>query len=235
MVENHDFLTDKKKWYHRRWGKVLLFFIIIAIVVTIYFIYVFLTTFVEVYKTTNITKLPADKLPPYKVAELLEPDDPMLGNVTAPLVIIEFGDFNCPVCQRSYQNIRELASKYPDKVKIYWKNYPVVSLESVNLAIAAECAAEQNKFWPLHDKLFQMQGLVNEKNLPEIAKQVGLDVAKFNSCLQQANIKMRVQFDYDAAQKVEAAGTPTFIINGYKIEGYVPMEIWEKLISSISK
>jgi protein-disulfide isomerase len=230
MPDEQNFLIVKKNWYRKPWGVALLVFLILLALALIWFAFVFLNAVVEIYNKKLSTQVSTEKMTTYEMASLLETDDPYLGKKSAAVQIIEFGDFNCAICKNSYTVIRELAAKYPDDVIIYWKNYPVISLDSVDLAVAGECANEQDKFWPLHDKMFQMQGSVTADNLSTLAKQVGLDVEAFDFCLQKQNIRYKVQFDYDAAQKIKASGTPTFIINGYKIEGYVPMEIWEQLI-----
>ena len=223
-----------KKWYRNKRDLLIILTVVLLAGGGWWFFSVVSGTVGALVNQQMTTTVAQNQTAPIVISQILQADDPSLGNDQAPLKVVEFADFNCSVCQREYTVIRELAAKYPDKVQVFWKNYPAVSESSVELAIAGECAAEQRKFWPMHDRLFQLQGVVNSDNLATIAQQIGLDLEKFNQCLLAEESLTKVQLDYQSAQKIEVEGTPTFIVNGYKIQGYVPAEIWEQLVDKAS-
>jgi protein-disulfide isomerase len=236
MENQQNFLIDGeknfKKWYRGGWGIVFFVLIILIAVFAAWFIYQYFNVLWGLLFRLPDSKV-SEQSAPYELSLILDSNDAYLGNVDAPLKIVEFGDFRCPVCQRNYSIIRELAFKYPQTVQVYWKNFPITSVESIDFALAAECANSQGKFWPFHDRLFQDQASLTVDDLPLVAMQVGLNQENFNECLSGKVFMMNVQEDFDAAQRISATGTPTFLINGYKIEGYMPMAVWEELVGKV--
>ncbi|MFA6594107.1 MAG: thioredoxin domain-containing protein [Candidatus Buchananbacteria bacterium] len=158
-------------------------------------------------------------------------DRPYLGNINAKLVIVEFADFQCSVCQEEFSVIRTIANKYEQDILFIFRNYPVKGDDSMILAQAGYCAQEQGKFWPLHDRLFLQQGnFNNEEEFNAIIKASGLNLAKFNNCLTSLKYQSKVIEDIADALDLGARGTPTFYVNGKKLEGAVPLAKWEELI-----
>jgi protein-disulfide isomerase len=146
------------------------------------------------------------------------------------VIIIEFGDFSCPRCEESFSNVREIGQKYKNDVKIYFKDFPVISENSGTLALAARCAGEQGLFWPMYDKLFINQGVTTEEQLTELAKQIGADTSRFTTCFNNKKYLADIQQDYDDAQILKLSGTPTWFINGQKVEGAIPHDNFIKNI-----
>lgn len=154
-----------------------------------------------------------------------------LGTNNPQITIVEFADFNCPHCKNSYSTIRQLSIKYKDQVKIIFKDYPVISDDSVSLALAARCAGEQGLFWGMHDKLFANQGQFSLTNLPSIAGSVGADTQKFNTCFNENKYSKEIEKDLIWGQENGLSGTPKFFVNGYLLPGGdLPIEAWEKII-----
>lgn len=151
------------------------------------------------------------------------------GSDTATNVLIEYSDFQCPACA-SYQSIlKTIAEELSDKVKIVYRHFPLESIHpNAKLAAqASEAAAIQNKFWEMHDKLFDLQSeWSNEKNPSEkfeqYATELGLDLEKFKNDLQSDSVKNKVNEDALLAQTLRLNSTPTFFLNGkiIKISSY---------------
>lgn len=149
---------------------------------------------------------------------------PSLGNTNAPLTIIEFLDFNCPVCKASYPTVREMTNRFGDRINFIVRHYPVIAETSPYLALASECAHEQGKFWNLHDRLHQSDDPNGQ--LSALARQAGLNMTQFDRCVDEERYMPQVQADLEAARAIGARGTPTFVINGHKVDGGIPRDIF---------
>jgi protein-disulfide isomerase len=163
-------------------------------------------------------------------------DQPVLGNVDGPkLTIVEFGDFQCPFSKEAANIVRSLMSRFGGKVRFIYRDYPIESIHPASLqaSVAAECAREQGKFWPYHDKLYANQHALSLADLSSYAEQVGLDTAQFQSCVVEDRYKAAVEADLDTAVDLGLRGTPTFFFNGQKIEGVIPENIFELLINKM--
>jgi protein-disulfide isomerase len=151
----------------------------------------------------------------------------VLGDPNAPVTVVEYADFQCPVCKRAETAVRaQLEKDYVQsgKVNIEFRMYPFIGQESFNAAQAADAAGDQGKFWEYHDALFNAQGSENGGNftydkLVAIAKQVGLDVPKFEETLSSNVHLADIQKEADAAHAAGVSSTPTFFIGGKKIVG----------------
>ena len=162
-----------------------------------------------------------------------------ISNPGAKVTIIEFSDFQCPFCERYQQTIHpELVKEYVDsgKVNFVYKHSAFLGQESVWAAQAAECAADQNKFWQYHDLLFarqsgENQGAFTKDKLIGFAKDMGLDMTKFEPCLTNDETLARVQADTQEGQKAGVRGTPTFFINGQPLVGAQPLSAFQSVIA----
>jgi len=230
MQEKVELYTPPKKWYKRWWVIVLLVIIILGLLFAPFYAFQFYKIYKQVKMGTYISVAALEQNAPYKMQNLVDPMSPWIGAEDAPIQIVEFGDFNCKLCLKAFPDVRAMTNKYNDKVKFYWRNYPVISEDSVELAKAGICAHKQDKFWFFHDKLFQMQGNVDAQQLAEIIDMLDMDAAEFKKCLDNPLTLAQLKKDYYAADEGEVRGTPTFFVNGYKIETAVPLEMWENLI-----
>jgi len=140
-------------------------------------------------------------------------DDPFLGPVDAQVVIVEFGDFQCPFCRQAFPTVRELANKYKDTVKFIWRDFPISNIhpDAQLAAEAANCAAEQGSFWAYHDALFINQEDLSRSALINYASQIGLDNASFVSCLSSRKFQTEVLADLQDGLTAGVTGTPTFL------------------------
>jgi protein-disulfide isomerase len=162
----------------------------------------------------------------------LEPTDPSVGNPSAPVTIVEFSDFQCPFCQRAAPTLKEVRAKYGDKVRVVWKDFPLTTIhpQAFKAAEAGRCAAEQNKFWELHDQMFGNQQALQPDNLKKYAADIGLDSGKFNECLDSSKYAEAVRNGVAAGQKLGVNSTPTLYINGRVLQGAQPLEAFSALI-----
>lgn len=163
-------------------------------------------------------------------------DRPQLGNQTAKLVIVEFSDFQCPVCQAQFPIIREIIERYKDQILFIYRQYPIINENSLAVSQASLCAFEQDKFWAMHDRLFlKPSNNFSADDLQNIGRQSGLDMEQFNNCLTDEKYKNMALSDAQDALALKAPGTPTFFVNGHKLSGLVSQEEWDKIISQSLK
>ncbi len=167
-----------------------------------------------------------------ELADVITNDDPSLGNKDAPVTIVEFADFGCPYSREESFVIRSIAAQFPDTVRIVYRDFPIEELHpgAEAAAEAAECAAEQNRFWDYHDKLYANQGAFSEDALIRYAEELNLSVGQFKRCLLSDRNVPEVRADYDAGLKAGVAGTPTFYFEGVQVPGAIPEDILKKLI-----
>jgi protein-disulfide isomerase len=162
-------------------------------------------------------------------------DDPSLGNLEAPVIIVEFADFGCPYSRESSFVVRELATQYPDKVRFVYRDFPLTELHPIaqKAAEAGECAQDQGMFWEYHDKLYQNQSTLTESRLVEFAVELNMNSYQFELCLNSGRYANEVLGDYEDGLEAGVRGTPTFFINGNRIAGAIPQDILDALIQSI--
>jgi protein-disulfide isomerase len=156
------------------------------------------------------------------------------GDVSAPITIVEFSDFQCPFCQRVQATLRELLAKYKGKVRLAYRDFPLEQIhpDARKAAEASRCAAEQNKFWEYHDALFTDPRKLSQRDLTAHAMAVGLDVKKLDACVAAGKHKQAVQRDIEAALESGVEGAPAFFINGIFLNGAQPFSAFAKIIDS---
>ncbi len=168
--------------------------------------------------------------------DLVGVDSPRLGNPSAKITIVEFADFTCPFSKQEFPVVRELLAKYPNKINFVYRYFPLGDVNHAGgkeAAISAVCANSQGKFWPFHDKLFQNQKNFTKADLLALAGQSGLDMELLGPCLESAAVKSKVEKDWADGAALGVGGTPTFFINGEKVEGAIPLEAWENALGLV--
>ena len=183
---------------------------------------------------------PLQQQQPVVKAELKEDGDPSIGDVSAPIKIIEFSDYQCPFCERAFQQtypeIQKLVKE--GKVRLTFKDYPLPFHEQADeAAVAANCANEQNKYWEMHDKLFQTQQSWSGNSDPYTifkgyAKELKLDEKKFAACVADPKQAKEVQDDLAEGSAAGVSGTPTFYINGVQLVGAQPWSAFKQVIDT---
>ena len=159
-------------------------------------------------------------------------DGPALGPESAAVTIVEFSDFQCPFCARAGSIVKEVHERYPDQVRIVYRQFPLDSIhpEARAAAEASLCAAEQELFWPYHDVLFANATALAAPDLARYAEQVGADLPAFNACVAERRYQAQVQRDVDEGQEAGVDGTPAFFVNGILLSGAQPVDEFVRLI-----
>jgi len=165
--------------------------------------------------------------------------DPSMGDKDAPVTIISFTDFQCPYCSRFVlQTFPEIKKTYIDtgKVRFVLRDFPLPFHQfSQKAHEAAECANEQGKFWEMHDLLFGNQDKLSITDLKQFAKDLSLDSAKFDSCLDSGKFASEVAKDASDGQAAGVSGTPSFVINGKLLVGAQPFSAFQQAIDAALK
>jgi protein-disulfide isomerase len=158
-------------------------------------------------------------------------DSAARGNAGARVMIVEFCEFQCPYCRRVQPTLRDLEARYGKDLQLVYRHYPLARHQnSFKAAEAVECAREQGKFWPLHDRLFAQQDKLAVADLKAHARAVGVDGAKFDACLDSGRHAARWQRDLAEAKSYGDPGTPLFFINGRLVSGAQPIGVFIRVI-----
>ena len=166
--------------------------------------------------------------PPKEVSnsDLVKNNSQVLGSEDAKVTIVEFSDFQCPACGAAHPVVKQVIKEYGDKIFFVYRHFPLLATHQYALkaAEAAEAAGEQGKFWEYHDILFANQDNLKTEDLKNYAKQIGLDVKKFNEALDSGKHKDKVLSDLDDGEKFGVTSTPTFFINGQMHRGVLNLD-----------
>lgn len=164
---------------------------------------------------------------------IIDADTPRRGSDAAPVTIVEFSDYECPFCARVQGSLTELRDQYGDKVRWVYKNLPLsFHANAKPAAYAALAAHKQGKFWEYHQALWSQQANLNDATYVAIAKQLGLDMNRFNKDRASEAVKTQVDNDLKQAEEMGARGTPHFIINGESLSGALPTAEFRKVINA---
>lgn len=165
-------------------------------------------------------------------------DRPSLGQgQDTKLTIVMFGDFSCGYTRDAAETVRRLMAKYGDRVRLTYRHYPLAAIHpnAYQAAVASECAFEQDKFWPYFDKLYANQSALRLDDLIRYGDEVGLDRERFGRCLVDNRYVGRVNEDLDLADRLALRGTPTYFLNGIRVEGNIPEPAFEGFIERLLK
>jgi protein-disulfide isomerase len=163
------------------------------------------------------------------VLQLSNGNDPSLGPETAPVTIIEYGDFECPVCKDSVTILQQLRTLYPEQVRLVYRDLPLTTHPRARAsAEAAQCAFEQGAFWAYHDALFAEAP--EHPNYVGLAERLKLNTEAFRDCLAGPGSKAAVSKDLEEAHRLGLSGTPTFFVNGRYMSGYQTLDTLRKAV-----
>ncbi len=152
-------------------------------------------------------------------------NDHIQGNKNASIELVEYGDYQCPHCGRAYPVIKNIQKKLGNKLKFIFRNFPLSEAHpnATNAAVAAEAASEQNKFWEMHDIIFENQENINDVDLINYAGKIGLNIEQFKTDFEKPDYLEKVESDFESGVRSGVNGTPAFFINGKKYE-----DSWEE-------
>lgn len=157
--------------------------------------------------------------------------EPYIGPEDAPIVIVEFSDFNCGFCRRFHQETLDaLLGEYPDQIRFVYMDFPITSQESYYAAQAAQCAFEQEKFWEFHDLLFSGALPLGSEAYETYALELGLDSEELLTCIESERYAEAVSSDASFASNLGLTGTPSFFINGIPMIGAQPLSQFVQII-----
>jgi len=194
----------------------------------------------------ELTKAGLDKAapPPPPPAAAGEPDAntaykaelgslPIRGDKDAPVTIVMWSDFQCPFCGRVEPTVTKILADYKGKVRLAWHDLPLpFHQNAMPAAMAARAAAEQGKFWDMHDKLFANQTNLDRPSLDKYAQEIGLNMSKYKAAMDSDKFKKEITADSEAGAKIGARGTPAFFINGKFLSGAQPYEAFKAKIDA---
>ena len=157
---------------------------------------------------------------------------PVRGPAEAPVTLVEFSDYHCPFCKQAQPELTQLLKRFPGKIRLAYRDFPVDSLhpQARRAAEAARCAQDQGKFWDYHDVLFTQAPKATADDLGRYAAEVGLDLATFDRCLAEGAHRATVQRDLDEGRRLGITGTPAFFINGRPLTGAQPLEVFVRVV-----
>ncbi|MEO8820081.1 MAG: thioredoxin domain-containing protein [Ginsengibacter sp.] len=162
------------------------------------------------------------------------PGDHAEGKPSATITLVEYGDYQCAHCGEAYPLIKKLMKEFHDELVFVFRNFPDETRpESMIAAQAAEAAALQNKFWEMHDLIFEQQEQLTEGNLIYFAESLNLDVKQFDDDRASQNVLSKIESDIESGIRSEVDGTPTFFIDDQLLKNYD--ETYESLASAIRK
>jgi protein-disulfide isomerase len=164
------------------------------------------------------------------------------GPESAPVTIVEFSDFQCPACLSAEPVVKQIVAKYPDKVRFVYRHLPLTSIHphAQAAALASEVAADQGKFWELHDELFASQNTWSdmkssgefETHLEGVLTKLSIDKKDFLKRMDEPSIRDRVTADVAAATQLGVDATPTFYVNGQPTPAQELMSAVESVLSA---
>lgn len=185
------------------------FIVILLVLIVVFFGFIFFNKF----KSSNTTSSSSQGSQNY------------YGNMQSSVTLTEFVDFQCEACYAYYPVVKEVKEKYKDQVKFQVRHFPITSSHQFAMQAArnAEAAARQGKFWEMHDKIFEGQKMWEQTKEPQAsfdqyAEVIGLDMTRFKADLSNSEVAANINKDVQDVTELGGSGTPTFVLNGKKIE-----------------
>jgi protein-disulfide isomerase len=182
---------------------------------------------------------PIDENDPLLAIPRREAKDPMaMGDVDAPVVMVNYSEFQCPFCGKFARDTEpELVKRFVEDgtLRIEWRDFPYLGPESTTAAHAGRAAALQGEFWAFHDAMYADQqppnsGRLTEDHLVGVAEAIGLDPERFRKDMESPAVAKAVSRDFQEGQSIGVTGTPAFLVNGQPIMGAQPTEVFVQAI-----
>ncbi len=177
--------------------------------------------------------------------KLIEGGSPIIGNVNAPITILEWGDYQCTFCYKFHQNTLNVINEdfiKTGKVKLVFKDFPLNGPDSILAAEASYCAHDQKKYWQYHDELYQnwggeRTGWITQESLKKFASSIDLNLEDFNTCMDEHKYQNKVISLHEFGKEVGIDATPSFLIFNdqkiIKIRGNQPLEVFLKTFDKL--
>jgi len=177
--------------------------------------------------------------------KLIKNGSPIMGNIDAPITILEWGDYQCTYCYKFHQNTLNIINEEfikTGKVKIIFKDFPLNGYESKLAAEASYCAQDQQKYWEYHNELYknwagERTGWITREALTKFAQIVELNTEEFNKCLDDQKYQNKVNSIYEFGKEIGIDATPSFLVFNdqkiIKIRGNQPLEVFLKTFDEL--
>lgn len=164
-------------------------------------------------------------------------ESPTTGATSQKIVLAEFSDFQCPYCAKAQATIKQFMDKHQDQVTLVYKHFPLVQIhpQALPAAQATWAAFKQAKFWEYHDALFEKQDQLGEDLYASVAKDLGLDIAKFNQDRKSEAAMTAIQKDIELAKSLGISSTPSFLMNGIAFKGALEVSEFESILAQIQQ
>jgi protein-disulfide isomerase len=165
----------------------------------------------------------------------LGPRDHVQGSEDAAIQLVEYGDYECPFCAQAYVVVKMVQRALGPDVLFAFRNFPLTQAHprAFRAACAAEAAALQGAFWPMHDLLYENQRFLDDGHFLQHAETCGIDVAQFERDLDSEGVAERVRSDFLSGARSGVNGTPTFFVNGYRYDGSWEPEVFVRFLSEL--
>ncbi len=163
----------------------------------------------------------------------VRPEDHIEGEADAPCTLVEYGDYQCPHCGRAYPIVKRVQKHFGKRLRFVFRNFPLNEIhpQAETAAETAEFAGSQGKYWEMHDALFENQNHFSPAFFPELAQKLGLDAAGLRDALDTEKYRAHVRSDFMSGARSGVNGTPTFFINGQRLDG--PWD-YQELVDAIN-
>lgn len=151
----------------------------------------------------------------FELTMAVSPADHTIGPPHAPVTIVEYGDFECPNCKQASPVVKLLLNRFRERIQFVYRHFPLEEVHShaLHAAEAAESAAGQGKFWPMHDLLFQSQPHLKINQLSNYAERLQLDMAHYTADMKEHTYLQRIREHEQSGRESDVRSTPTFFIN----------------------
>jgi len=160
-------------------------------------------------------------------------NDHHLGNSNASIILVEYGDFECPYCGRAHPLVKRLLEEKGDEIHFVFRNFPLRKIHpnAYDAAVAAEAAGKQNKFWQMHDLIFENQKRLSWSFLLSLADGLDLNLEQFFQDSKSNEVKNKIETDFESGIRSGVNRTPTFFLNGSQVSSYD--ESYESLLNAV--
>jgi len=230
--------SDEVKWYKTKPG--IIFLSILSLIFVITFLFAVFVAYYAIriklgYGADLKKKFAAgdnaDSEVRVDLTKYLRNDNISLGKVDAPITIVMYFDLMCPICAQANPDFNTMLGKYKDVIRVVYKNFPIESSHSGTIVLAetAMCAHEQGKFLEFSNAIYLGQKF-DQESVSDIVKSLKLDEKKFKLCADENRYRDTVENDMAEISSIKLRGTPTFFVNGLRVEGAVTMEKWDQVI-----
>jgi len=159
---------------------------------------------------------------------------PSLGPAGAKVTIVEFSDYQCPYCRQAEPIVQQVLREYPEQVRLVFRHFPLEAIHPLarGASEAAHCAAEQGNFWQFHEQLFAARQGLEAASLLRYAESAGLDLGDFRACLAARRGAAQVDADLAEGRRAGVNSTPTFFVNGRRLQGALPIDEFRRIIEA---